>query len=222
MITITAISNAQYTSANTQTIDVVLNTLELGSIPCTLSYNDNTIYNIYDSTSNTYVSTTNQGLYTSVQQNSNITPFVVDVTYSKQALNDAIVNTCNYIVDIISPTGSKQVAYNNAVILLTINNGNPPTVQPVANAFNNMAASWGLSPNNFANLVMGLQTTSMTLASIEQDAQNMVSAANSANSLLTALYTFETEINSVVTGVNAVLPIPMTPPNNIIIKGLNI
>ena len=223
MLTITSISNTFHNISNTSYVDVTLSTVEYGNIPCTLSSLDNTVYNIFSNTSNTFVEITNSQLYTEVMngQYGNITPFTVNMNNVINIAQENVQSVCDNIVKQVIPSQSKQLAYQNAAIILNSNGNVPPNTGIYATTFNNLASAWGMTPTNFASLVENMQNFSMTLASLELSTQSQIETANTPSILSSIITNFESGINNIVNTINKVAAIPITTPSPILISGVN-
>ncbi len=223
MIKITSISNPFHNISNTSYVDVTLSTVEYGNIPCTLSSTDNTSYTILSKTLNTFVDITNSQLYTEVinGQYGNIVSFSVNIDNVKSIAQLSVQLVCDDIVKQVIPSQSKQLAYQNAAIILNTNGNIPPNTGIFATTFNNLATSWGMTPTNFASLVENMQNFSMTIASLELSTQSQIETANTPSALSTIITNFESDINSIVTTINGVAVVPITTPSPILISGVN-
>lgn len=224
MININSVGNPHYSTITDDYIDVTLDTVELGHIPSTLSNTDFTEYNIFDHTSNSYIPITNQQLFLNAEAGmyGNVAPFALDVPNAKQIAYQKIAEACDAISSQVIPNQTKQLAYQNALLLLTVNNGVPPTSGMTATAFNNLAMSWGMTPAVFGNLILSMQQLSINLGTLELTFQSEVSAVQSATQLNTVLQNFETQITNFVNQINTMVPVPIARPNQIKIKGVNI
>lgn len=222
-INITSIFNPSMTGSNTQFIDVVMRVEEMGDIPCTLGMNDYTSYMIKDNDTGEFVPTTNHDLYVQATAGvfGNVTPFTLNLGYAKTQVVQAITNGCDSITSQVIPSQTKQLAYQNALMILSMNNNVPPSSGPNATLFTNLALTWGMSAANFAGLILSMQTLSLNLATLEITFQSLINNAVSANQLLAELNMYESAIDTLVHSVNALVPIPIDRPAHIIVKGLN-
>ena len=223
MISINSVENPHYSTISNNYIDVVFDTVEYGHIPSTVSNTDFTEYTIFDHNINDYISITNQQIFINAENGmyGNVMSFTVDLPNAKKIAYDKVAESCENISLQIIPNQTKQLAYQNALFLLTLNNNNPPTTGVAAASFNNLAASWGMTNAVFAQLIIGMQNLSINLGALELGAQNQINNAQNAGQLLAMLNTFETSLTNLVTQVNSMVPIPISRPNPILIKGVN-
>jgi hypothetical protein len=122
-------------------------------------------------------------------------------------------NTITFsIVNQIMPTPTQQAAYNNLAAMLV--DGVPPNANsPYYANFNNFANMYSMSANSFANLVISLQNTSLSLASLETITQAQTLQSTTNNELVVIVNNFNSVINSTVTALNALLPVSLSSPS---------
>jgi hypothetical protein len=221
LITIDNISSPKYNTPSNNTIDVVLHTIEMGNIPCTLSSIDDNQYTLVTSNGNLIVK--NLDLFNQVANNEfgNVVPFSIDISKIKSQAYSKITDSCDSITVQLIPSQTKQLAYQNALMILAQNGGNPPSNGAVSTLFNNLSLTWGMNSNSFATMITNLQNLSLSLATLENSVQYQINNMTSANQILATINSYESQIDTVIGTINAMVPLPINRPNRITIQGLN-
>jgi hypothetical protein len=213
LITIDNISSPKYNTPSNNTIDVILHTIEMGNIPCTLSSIDDNQYTLVTSNGNLIVK--NLDLF------NHVVPFSIDISKIKSQAYSQITDSCDFITTQLIPSQTKQLAYQNALMILAQNGGNPPSNGAVSTLFNNLSLTWGMNSNSFASMITNLQNLSLSLATLENSVQYQINNMTSANQILATINSYESQIDTVISTINAMVPLPINRPSRITIQGLN-
>jgi hypothetical protein len=140
----------------------------------------------------------------------------------KPAVMLAASNVCSAVIDQIIPDSAHATALQNAASMVNANGGNCPTTAPLAAKFAAMATAF-LAPSAeaFAQLVVVIQGANLDLSTALAEINGAATMATTVGQLQAAVLAFETAINAVVAEINAVVPLPITAPTPLVIKGVN-
>jgi hypothetical protein len=139
----------------------------------------------------------------------------------KQATVSAGSAYADAIVGQVTPTVTRQAAFQNAAGILAGSGGSAPTSGPYVDAFAALASSYGISASAFATVVMTAQNASLQIETAMSSFDTEVITASTTAQIVSAIAAFEGALASVISRVNAVMPSPVTTPPPISIPGVN-
>ena len=138
------------------------------------------------------------------------------------SLTSAASAACASIVSQVLPDPTHQTAFQNAASIVNGAGGAAPTTGPNVARFAAQAAVYGMTATAFATMVLAVQGANLDLSTALITLTYAAAPAYSSAQLATALTAFEASLATVVSEVNAALPIPVTAPAPIFITGINL
>lgn len=142
------------------------------------------------------------------------------VDFVRAQLNTDAVQACQTVSAQIVPDLVHQNAYLNAAAMIGTS-GTLPSSDPIKTQFNALASSVGLTPSQFANVVINVAATSFALSATLITLQTACQTANNMNDLTNARDAFDVSLGSIVDSLNSSgLVVNITKPAKISIPGL--
>lgn len=147
-------------------------------------------------------------------------PPPVDLAALKARAGAAISGYADAVINQVAPTASRLAAFQSVAGILAASGGAAPTSGPYADTFAALAASYGVSPVAFANLVLTTQNASLRIETQRSTAAGAVAAASNPAQIAAAITAFSSALASVIGDVNASSTTPISPPPAISVPGV--